>query len=255
LGFICAIVHDRRLVQRQGATRQLAGFRFRTAIHGLTFHNSYFERAGNHIRMELTQRLRDGLAAMQLALPEGAQEKLLAHLDLLSHWNRAYNLTAIRDRREMVSRHLLDSLAVLPHLHGATLADLGSGAGLPGIPLAIARPAIAVTLVESNGKKARFLREAVRTLPLPNVTVEHARVQDATGTFDTVTTRAFSSLADMLAWGGHLLAADGRWLALKGHVDEDEVAGVPDAFRLVATHPLRIPGIDGERHLLELARS
>lgn len=192
---------------------------------------------------------------MQLALPGGAQEKLLAYLDLLAHWNRAFNLTAIRKRQEMVPRHLLDSLAVLPYLHGGTLADIGSGAGLPGIPLAIARPDMAVTLIESNGKKARFLREAVRTLPLANVTVEQTRVQDATGSFDTVTARAFSGLADMLVWGGHLMAPEGHWLALKGRADRDEIAGVPDNFRVIAIHMLRVPGIDGERCAVELART
>lgn len=206
--------------------------------------------------MGIAQKLADGLDAMQqLALPNGAQEKLLAYLDLLSHWNRAYNLTAVRDRQEMVSRHLLDSMAVLPYLRGTTLADIGSGAGLPGIPLAIARPDLAVSLIESNGKKTRFLREAVRSLPLPNVAVEQVRVQDAVGSFDTVAARAFSSLADMLAWGGHLMAPDGRWLALKGRVDRDELAGVPDAFRLLAIHRLQVPGIEGDRNLVELARS
>lgn len=205
--------------------------------------------------MELAEKLAKGLVALQLALPEGVQGKLLAYLDLLAHWNRAYNLTAVRDRGEMVPRHLLDSLATLPFVKGESLADLGSGAGLPGIPLAIARPDLAVTLIESNGKKARFLREAVRALPLPNVTVEQARVQDAVGTFDTVTARAFANLADMLAWGGHLLGDEGRWLALKGRADQDEIAGIPHAFRVAAVHALRIPGIEGERCVIELARS
>ena len=203
----------------------------------------------------LAERLTDGLAAMELALPKDAQEKLLAYLDLLAHWNRAYNLTAVRDRGEMVPRHLLDSLAALPFVQGESLADIGSGAGLPGIPLAIARPGLAVTLVESNGKKARFLREAVRVLPLPNVTVEQVRVQDAAGRFDTVTARAFSGLADMLAWGGHLLAGDGRWLALKGRADQDEIAGIPGGYRVVAVHRVEIPGTDAERCVIELARS
>ena len=203
----------------------------------------------------LAQKLADGLAAMQVALPAGAQEQLLAYLDLLAHWNRAYNLTAVRDRGEMIPRHLLDSLAILPFVNGETLADIGSGAGLPGIPLAIARPGLAVTLIESNGKKARFLREAVRALPLPNVTVEQTRVQDVAGGFDTVTARAFASLADMLAWGGHLLAEEGRWLALKGRAEQDEIAGVPGGFRVVAVHALSIPGLEGERSVIELARS
>jgi 16S rRNA (guanine527-N7)-methyltransferase len=205
--------------------------------------------------MELAEKLADGLAGLQLDLPGSAQGKLLAYLDLLAHWNRAYNLTAVRDRGEMIPRHLLDTLAVLPFVQGASLADIGSGAGLPGIPLAIARPGLAVTLIESNGKKARFLREAVRALPLPNVAVEQARVQDAIGSFDTVTARAFSSLADMLAWGGHLLADEGRWLALKGRADQDEIAGVPGGFRVVEVHQPRVPGVAAERCVIELARS
>lgn len=192
---------------------------------------------------------------MHLELAADAPARLLAYLELLAKWNRAYNLTAVRDPAEMVARHLLDSLAVLPFVHGPPLADIGSGAGLPGIPLAIAQPDLAVTLVESNGKKARFLREAVRTLPLPNVTVRETRVQDAVGPFATVTARAFASLADMLAGGGHLLARDGRWLAMKGRIDRDEIAAVPGGFHVVAVHRLAVPGIDGERNLVELARS
>ncbi len=192
---------------------------------------------------------------MRLELPEDAQVKLLAYLGLLTHWNQAYNLTAVRDPTDMVSRHLLDSLAVLPYLHGVALADLGSGAGLPGIPLAIARPDLAVTLIESNGKKVRFLREAARSLPLPNVRVVQTRVQDATGAFDTVIARAFASLADMLAWGGHLLAPQGHWLAMKGRGDPAEIRAVADPFLLVAVHPLQVPGVEGERCVVELARA
>ena len=192
---------------------------------------------------------------MRLDVRPGAQATLLAYLDLLAKWNRTYNLTAVRDPDDMVARHLLDSLAVLPFVHGKNLADLGSGAGLPGIPLAIARPDLAVTLVESNGKKARFLREAIRSLPLTNVTASQARVQDTSGTFDTITARAFASLGDMLDWGGHLLTDDGRWLALKGHADPAELAAVPANFRILAVHPLAIPGDPGERCVIELARA
>ena len=203
----------------------------------------------------LAHELADGLAALRLELPAGAQEKLLAYLDLLAKWNRTYNLTAVRDPEEMVSRHLLDSLATLPFVQGKNLADLGSGAGLPGIPLAIARPGLAVTLVESNGKKARFLREAVRSLPLSNVTVAQTRVQDMAGAFDTITARAFASLPDMLAWGGHLLAPNGCWLALKGRADPAELGAIPDDFRVVAVHELRVPGTGGERGAIELVRA
>lgn len=204
---------------------------------------------------DLARALADGLAAMKLALPAGAHARLLGYLDLLARWNRTWNLTAVRDPAAMVPYHLLDSLALLPCVHGASLADLGSGAGLPGIPLAVARPDLAVTLIESNGKKARFLREAVRSLPLANVTVLQARVQDAAGSFDTVTARAFASLADMLDWGGHLLAPGGRWLAAKGRVEPDEIAGVPAAFRVVAVHALQVPGVEGARSLVEIARA
>lgn len=203
----------------------------------------------------LQDQLERGIEALQLRLPDNAVRKLQDYLSLLVRWNAAYNLTAVREPEQMVARHLMDSLAVLPFVQGESLADLGSGAGLPGIPLAIARPDVAVTLIESNGKKARFLREAVRTLALPNVTVEQTRVQDATGRFDTVTARAFSRLADMLAWGGHLMAPEGHWLALKGRADRDEIAGVPDNFRVIAIHMLRVPGIDGERCAVELART
>jgi 16S rRNA (guanine527-N7)-methyltransferase len=204
----------------------------------------------------LAHTLDDGLAALQIDPPAAARARLLAYLDLLVHWNRAYNLTAVRNPLEMVPRHLLDSLAVLPWLGGDTLADLGSGAGLPGIPLAIARPRLAVTLIESNGKKARFLREAVRSLPLPNVRVAQCRVQDATGIFDRLTCRAFANLADMLAWAGHLLAPDGRLLALKGRPDPDELAAVAGSgFAITATHELAIPGSSGARCLIELARA
>ncbi|MGH8216771.1 MAG: 16S rRNA (guanine(527)-N(7))-methyltransferase RsmG [Rhodanobacteraceae bacterium] len=203
----------------------------------------------------LQTRLADGLADMHLELGADTRARLLAYLELLAHWNRAYNLTAVRDPAEMVSRHLLDSLAALPFLHGRTLADLGSGAGLPGIPLAIARPDLVVTLIESNGKKARFLREAVRALPLPNVTVRETRVQDVAGPFEIVTARAFASLADMLLWGGHLLAPQGRWLAMKGRIDPEEIGAIPENFRILALHPLAVPGLDGERHLVELART
>ena len=204
---------------------------------------------------KLETKLSNGLTAMHIDLSQDAQATLLAYLDLLAKWNHTYNLTAVRDPVEMVARHLLDSLAVLPFLHGTTLADLGSGAGLPGIPLAIAQPDLHVTLVESNGKKARFLREAVRSLPLANVNVAQARVQDVSGTFDTVTARAFANLADMLAWGGHLLADDGRWLALKGVADAAEIAAVPADFRVLATHPLQVPNAGGERCVIALARA
>ncbi|MDA3913907.1 16S rRNA (guanine(527)-N(7))-methyltransferase RsmG [Oleiagrimonas sp.] len=203
----------------------------------------------------LQTRLDSGIATLGLDLPREAPQRLLDYLQLLQRWNGAYNLTAVRDPEQMVTRHLLDSLSVVPYVRGTRLADLGSGAGLPGIVLAIAMPDLGVTLVDTNGKKARFQREVVRALKLDNVRVVHGRVEDIDGDFDCITARAFASLPDMLAWGGHLLAGDGRWLAMKGRRPDDELNALPPDFRLLEEHPLVVPGLDAERHLLVLART
>ncbi len=183
---------------------------------------------------------------------------LRAYLELLARWNRTYNLTAIRDPGEMVTLHLLDSLAMRAHVRGVErLADLGTGAGLPGIPLAIALPGLQVTLVESNGKKARFLREAVRTLGLGNARVAESRAEavDMPAAFDAITARAMASLADILAVGGHLLAPGGRLLAMKGARPDAEIAALPAGWGVEALHPLAVPGLDAERHLVVVGRT
>jgi 16S rRNA (guanine527-N7)-methyltransferase len=205
-------------------------------------------------RESLRQRLCTGISELGLALDDAAIERLLAYVELLERWNAAYNLTAVRDPADMVTRHLIDSLAIVPHVRGATLADLGSGAGLPGIPLAIVAPERDILLVDSNGKKARFLREAVRRLGLARVRVAESRVENVEGSFDCITARAFASLAEMLGWGGHLLARDGIWLALKGRFPEDELAAVPADFRVEDVIALRVPGLDAERHLVVVRR-
>lgn len=203
-------------------------------------------------RQSLTHQLDAGIAALGLDVPAPARARLLDYQALLDRWNRSYNLTAVRDPAAQVARHLLDSLAIAPYVHGDTLLDIGSGAGLPGIPLAVLAPARHVTLLDTNGKKARFLREAVRQLPLANVEVLQQRVQQASGQYSCITARAFASLPDMLAWGGHLLAPGGRWLAMKGRHPEQELASLPDAFAVTAIHALHVPGVDGERHLVTL---
>jgi len=203
----------------------------------------------------LQKQLESGLAELKLTLPEGGTAALLDYVDLLARWNAAYNLTAVRDPLEMVTRHLLDSLAIAPYVSGASLVDLGTGPGLPGIPLAIAAPERAVTLVDSNGKKVRFLREAVRSLKLGNARAVEGRVEAVKGQFDCITARAFASLADMLGWGGHLLAPGGVWLALKGRYPDDELAGVPAAFRVEGVHKLHVPGLDADRHVVVLRRA
>jgi 16S rRNA (guanine527-N7)-methyltransferase len=205
-------------------------------------------------RDSLRARLAAGLLALDIPLDTDAIERLLDYVDLLVRWNGAFNLTAVRDPAEMVTRHLLDSLAILPYVSGRNLADLGSGAGLPGLPIAIATPEREVLLVDSNGKKARFLREAARRLALAKTRVAESRVENVEGAFDCITARAFASLGDMLAWGGHLLAPDGRWLALKGRFPDDELAGVPEAFEVEKTIELKVPGLDAERHLVILKR-
>jgi 16S rRNA (guanine527-N7)-methyltransferase len=157
----------------------------------------------------------------------------------------------------MVAKHLLDSLAMLPFAGDGTLADLGTGPGLPGIPLAIARPALQVTLVESNGKKARFLREAVRTLQLPNARVAESRIEslDAPGAYDAITARALATLPLIVELGGSLLKADGRLLAMKGAVPDEEIAALPAGWRVDGVHRLVVPGLAAERHLVVVARA
>ncbi|WP_367347333.1 16S rRNA (guanine(527)-N(7))-methyltransferase RsmG [Stenotrophomonas bentonitica] len=197
--------------------------------------------------------LEKGLAAM--GLDAALAPPLLTYLTLLNRWNKTYNLTAIRDPLEMVTRHLLDSLAMQPYLEQGTLADLGTGPGLPGIPLAIARPQLQVTLVESNGKKARFMREAVRQLGLGNARVAESRAEalDEPGAYDNLTARAMDTLAGIIAVGGHLLRPGGRLLAMKGVYPHDEIAQLPAGWQVEQVLPLKVPGLTGERHLVVVA--
>jgi len=203
----------------------------------------------------LRQRLVAGLAALDLDLATDVVERLLDYLALLARWNATYNLSAVRDPLEMVTRHLLDSLAVAPLVRGDTLADLGTGPGLPGMVLAIIAPGRRVTLVDSNGKKTRFLRAAVRELRLDNVQVVEGRVENVEGVYDCITARAFASLSDMLAWGGHLLAPGGTWLALKGRVAQDELDSVKAPFAVRSVQPLAVPGLEAERCVVIIAGS
>lgn len=206
-------------------------------------------------RTEQRAVLHAGLAALGLTDRGVDAERLLDYVALLARWNAVYNLTAVRDPLDMITRHVLDCLSVVPWVSGANLADIGSGAGFPGIPLALAAPQRQVVLIDANGKKVRFLREAVRNLGLTNVTVEQQRVENARGNFDCVTARAFASLADMLTLGGHLLAPSGVWLALKGQLAGAEMAALPAGFRVSATPRLRVPGLDAQRHLVVITRT
>ncbi len=196
----------------------------------------------------LLPELESGLVALGLPAQPLAG-RLLDYLALLDRWNKTYNLTAVRDPREMLTRHLLDSLSMWPHVGDGPLADLGTGPGLPGIPLAMACPGLQVTLVESNGKKARFLREAVRSLGLANARVLESRAEAVAepGAYGQITARAMDTLAGILAVGGRLLA-------MKGQRPDAEIAALPPGWRVEALRPLAVPGLEGDRHLVTVTR-
>ena len=208
----------------------------------------------------LQDELSRGLAALDLDA-DALAPPLLQYLALLDRWNHTYNLTAVRDPREMVTRHLLDSLAMHAFVENGTLADLGTGPGLPGIPLAIAKPYLQVTLVESNGKKARFLREAVRTLGLANARVAESRaeavdvqVHNGGAAYDAITARALDTLPGIIKVGGHLLKPGGKLLAMKGIKPDEEIAALPAGWTVSALHALSVPGLVGDRHLVIVTR-
>jgi 16S rRNA (guanine527-N7)-methyltransferase len=201
--------------------------------------------------------LLDGARALALDLDEAQLAKLVAHLDLLDDWNTRMNLTAIRDRPSQLTKHLLDSLTVLPYLQGERIADVGSGAGFPGIPLAIVAPQRHFTLVESTGKKCRFLEHVRDTLELKNVEVVQARAEryQPDVRFDTVIARAVGPIADLVKVAGPLVVGGGRLLAMKGRYPEAELAAKLNGWKVAAVHPLTVPGLAEERHLVELVRS
>ncbi len=205
--------------------------------------------------LHLEAELDAGLQQLGLARP-GLARALLGYQALMLQWNRAYNLTAIREPREMLSKHLLDSLAIAPFVSGR-VADIGTGAGLPGIPLAIHNPSLRVSLVETVGKKARFLREAVRHLGLVQVSVHACRAEDVpeSGQHDQLIARALGTLDGILSAGGHLLRPGGRLLAMKGRIPDDEIAALPQGYRWIATHPLVVPGLHAERHLVVVEKT
>ncbi|MEO1080829.1 MAG: 16S rRNA (guanine(527)-N(7))-methyltransferase RsmG [Pseudomonadota bacterium] len=203
----------------------------------------------------LAEQLRRGLDAMGLALDSGCQERLLAYLALLSRWNRRYNLTAVREPEAMVTRHLLDSLSLLPFLREGSLIDVGSGAGLPGVPIALVQPWREVTVLDSNGKKTRFLDHLKLTLEIPRLSVVKARCEDyrPERPFDLLTSRAFAALGDMIAGCQHLLAPGGEYLAMKGMHPQEEIDDLPSSVRLLAVDPVEVPGLDEARCIVRMS--
>ncbi len=200
--------------------------------------------------------LERGLATLEIDADPALADGLLAYLALLARWNAVYNLTAVRDPREMLTRHLFDSLAVARYVGVGAMADLGSGAGLPGIPLALLDRTRRITLVESNGKKARFLRTAVRELTLAHVDVFAERAESAqVDPKPSVIARALAPLDELVRLAEPWLASDGQLLAMKGPGAESELAMLPKGFEFVARHRLRVPDLDAERYLVVLKRA
>jgi len=199
-----------------------------------------------------------GSGARELGIDLGARaESLLRLVDELEQGNAQFNLTAIRDRPGMLRKHVLDSLSLQAYLRGERVADVGTGAGFPGLVLAIVNPERRFTLIEATGKKARFVEQTTQRLGLGNVLVVNSRAETyrPSELFDTVVARALSSLADFVAYAGHLSAPGGRLLAMKGKRPDEEIFALPRSFRALAVHRLRVPGLTDERHLVELVRS
>ena len=195
-----------------------------------------------------------GIRPMGLAVADTEVERLAAFVGLLERWNKVYNLTAVRRPEDMVRLHILDSLSILSWLRGPRIVDVGSGAGLPGIPLAIVRPEIAFSLLDSSGKRTRFMRQAVADLHLNNVNVIRSRVEEYRPgvAFDSVLSRAFGSLTAMLTQAGGLCAPSGRLLAMKGKYPDNELRNLPKDYKVVEVIPLPIPALEAERHLIHL---
>ncbi len=209
-------------------------------------------------RAALAQVLAQGIDELKLDLSDAQQTQLMDYLALLAKWNSVYNLTSLRDPMQMVTHHLLDSLAAVPAFAGAAnVLDVGAGGGLPGIVLAIARPGMLVSLVDTVHKKTAFLTQVKAELGLANVTVYTARVEQlqVPQPFDVITSRAFADLSDFVNWSGHLLAEGGRFIALKGVAPPDEQQRLPAEWQVTELRPLRVPKLEAERHLVFIAKS
>ncbi|MEJ2042723.1 MAG: 16S rRNA (guanine(527)-N(7))-methyltransferase RsmG [Reinekea sp.] len=203
---------------------------------------------------QFKDRFQTRVTGLGLLLSESTVERLLAYHALLVKWNKAFNLTSVRDASEMIDRHLIDSLSILPFIGDGELLDVGTGPGLPGMVIALTRPELPVWLLDSNGKKTRFLNQVKMSLGVDNVTVIHERLESwqPEQYFLQITSRAFATLSDMVSFSRHLLADDGRFLAMKGVYPDQELAALPTDIEVFSVKPLNVPGTDGQRHLVEL---
>jgi 16S rRNA (guanine527-N7)-methyltransferase len=209
-------------------------------------------------RAALAQVLKNGVEQLDLGLSAAQQEKLLDYLALLNKWNKVYNLTAVRDPMEMMTLHVLDSLAAVPAFEDAhNVLDVGAGGGLPGVVLAIARPDMKVSMIDIVHKKTAFLNQVKAELELGNVTVYTKKVQDlqVKTPYDVITSRAFADLSDFVNWSGHLLAEGGRFIALKGTAPAEERERLPDPWKVNELQPLQVPGLDAQRHLVFIGKA
>lgn len=207
-------------------------------------------------QQELHTILASGLEALALELSDTQQQQLVDYVMLMDKWNKAYNLTSVRDPNQMMVKHILDSLAIVPFLTGQNIIDVGTGPGLPGMPLAIAFPDKTFTLLDSLGKRVRFMTQCVHTLKLNNVTPVQSRVEEHQGEkpYEIVLSRAFASLKDMLHWCQHLVDSEGQFLALKGQFPQQEIEEVSNHFQVIKTENLTVPNLVGERHLVWLKK-
>jgi 16S rRNA methyltransferase GidB len=201
--------------------------------------------------------LKAGAAQLGIDLSEADAQRLLRLLDELDVWNERMNLTAIRERSQQITKHLLDSLAACSHLHGTRIADIGTGAGFPGLPLAIVAPEMHFTLIDSTAKKLKFIDHVAALLDIRNVETVHTRAESyrPKERFDCVISRAVGPIEQFVKWAGHLCVGGGRLLAMKGRYPTDELAKLPSGWKLAAVHRLTVPGLDEERHLVEICRS
>lgn len=205
----------------------------------------------------MEDQLREGLTALGIAADDTLVGALAGYLRLLAKWNQAWNLTSIRDPLAMVPLHILDSLTVRPFLSGRRILDVGCGAGLPGLPLALTEPSREFILVDATLKKISFVRQAIGVLKLRNARADHSRIEDypAVPSFDTVLSRAFASLPDFIGGAGHLVAPGGQLLAMKGRLPTAEIAALPAGWQVAAVTPVEVPGLDAERHIIRIVRA
>ncbi len=223
--------------------------------------------ASSENRGELVAGLAAGIGVLGLDLSEAQQQNLMAYLDLIQKWNKVYNLTALRDPKEMLTHHLLDSLSAVGPLQrhlqavlsfdeqGCALLDVGSGGGLPGVVVAICCPKVRVTCVDAVSKKAAFVQQVAASLKLPNLKGVHARVESLSGPFDVVCSRAFASLPDFVAWSSGALADAGVWMAMKGKLPTDEMLALPSFAHVFHVEQLQVPGLDAERCMIWMEKS